>query len=531
MKTTTFFMLLIIWISPIYSMAQQVDISWGPEQKIESDNDRFALIGPDGSGGTYELKEVNSALARRSIRHYNSDGKLINSKKFRIKNEGGTQYFGGILYNKGNMYLITYRFSIRGRINSMCIQEIDPFTLEVSDKVKTLAEAPYRWTPFQFYNQYYLKEVDDKIYVLNVAPEKEKDGTILCIYVFDRGFNFLWKHCQELETKRKLFQLEEFDVAPDGTVTVLASVFKDKRIKVRQGKPNYKYQFFFISDSGKNFRIRDVALEDKLITDMRFSYLANGDIACAGFYSNKYSWTKTNTIAGAFYKSFNSKSTKIKIENYKEFESEFLSKFMGEEDAEEGKEIKNIQLYNLQFMNDGSIIVLAEEFNQYQSAFTFMWTSRTETSTHVITTTTTTTVKTTNFNYNNIVVLKIDPKGNIKWNRMIPKRQKTNSRGIAYVSFAPVIVDDKVYLIYNDNPKNLIENSGRVYSFRNNKEAVVVCAAIDSKGDLQREVLFSAKEAGTLICPRSCSQTDENIVKLYGKKKNKYKWGLLEFIR
>jgi len=49
-----------------------------------------------------------------------------------------------------------------------------------------------------------------------------------------------------------------------------------------------------------------------------------------------------------------------------------------------------------------------------------------------------------------------------------------------YSSFATAYVQDKIYLIYNDNPQNLTAPEGRAFSFRKNKNAVVVCAVTTS---------------------------------------------------
>ncbi|MBN1182802.1 MAG: hypothetical protein JXB49_10980 [Bacteroidales bacterium] len=530
----TFLLIGFIIFSNANSQAQKVNVIWGPEQKIATNKrEQSYLIGHDGNGGMYSLREISGAITRRFIEHYDQNGILLKSRKFRIKNEGGTQFFGGIFFNEGKMYLLTYRFKISNRINSLCIQDIDPVSLTVSKNFQTKVEAPYKWQPFQFQNQFYLREANDKIYVVNIAPDLLTDGTVICINVFDKEFNLQWKHFQGLEYDKNLFRLEDYDIDRNETIRVMASIYEDKNIKVRQGKPNYTYHFFEFSNQGEKYSEYKVSLGDKLITDMRFTYRSNEDIICAGFYSDEYSLLKTNTIAGAFYITLDPNSPQIKLENYLEFDRDFLSNFMSADKAEKGKEIKNIILYNLHLMEDGSVILLAEEYSQFEinTSITFTSTSShsTQWGTYYTTTVTTYTSSWTNFYYDNIIAIKGNPDGIIEWAKIIPKKQHTAADGGIYSSFATAYVRDKIYLIYNDNPRNLTATVDDVYAFRKNNDAVVVCAEIGGDGNISKNALFSAREAEILTCPGSCRQISDNQMEIYGKRGNKFKWGILDF--
>ncbi|MFC2112622.1 hypothetical protein ACFLTA_05075 [Bacteroidota bacterium] len=536
-KVISFFAPLFMCLISIMGQMPDVRVEWGPENPLPGkEKEESFLIEEDENGGFYSLRErykyVNGQVnhVKRYIEHFDKDGQLTGSELFKIKHTGGDRFFHGIFHNEGRMYLVTYHLRRSDKMNVLSVQDIDRETLLVSEEIRAVAEVPYERGLFGFVNVYNIKMVNNRIYAFHSGPQPGSGKTVLSVNVFDKDFNLQWKQSRTLKYPEKLFQPEDFDIDQNGTVRVMATIYKDKKRKLREGKPNYQYHFFVFGDEGKNFKEHSITLGDKLITDMRFTYRPDGDIACAGFYSDQYSVIKTNTIAGAFYVTVDPGSDLVKLENYKAFDQEFLSNFMKMEDAEGGKEIKNINLHNLHFLENGSAILLAEETTQREGGVSMTYITYSYGHDYYTQTTTTMTVTWTNYIHDNIIALRVNPEGMIEWVDLIPKKQHTSADGGRFSSFATGFIGDKIYLIYNDNPKNLTAAPGEVYRFRKkSKESVVVCAEIDYQGNITRKALFSAREAETLACPKSCEQISENKLMMYGIKGKKYKWGILTF--
>ena len=521
-----------------YSQETKITVTWGPEQKGTSgkgDKEQSYLIGEAPNEGKYILREKYKYLygqisnVKRFLEHYDKNGNRLRSEKIIIRHKEGDRFFDGVFFNDGRMYLVTFHLRRNDKMNVLSVQNIDTATMLVDEHIKAVAEVPYKRGLFGFVNQYTIKMLGDRIYVFHAAPEKITDNTLISIHVFDLDFNLKWKFFKSLEFKEKLFQPEDFDVDQNGTVRVLASIYKDKKRKVRKGKPNYEYHFFAIDDEGKKFKEHSVLLGDKFITDMRFTYRANGDIACAGFYSDKGSILKPVTIAGAFYLNVDPESDEVKLENTKAFDEAFLSHFMTMDAASRGKEIKNISLRELSFLDDGSAVLLAEEFTEFETSFSITSISYSYGPSYYTKTISTMTSKWSNFHFDNIIALRINTKGEIEWANILKKKQHTIEDVGMYSSFAVMYYKDRIFLIYNDNPKNLTAGPNELYRFRKNKNAVVVCAEIRPDGSLVKKALFNAREAETLTCPRSCKQISENKMEIYGKKRGKYKFGEIEF--
>jgi hypothetical protein len=538
-KIITFFIITVIWLGTANSQTQQIKVTWGPEQKAatgKKNKQQSYFIAEDNNGGYFSLREKYQYIygqirgIKRYIEHFDRNGIRLGSQKFKLKREWFDEWFDGIYYNKGKMYLVTYYLRKSDKMNVLSVQDIDPTTMHISEYKRPIAVVPYEAGLFKTINSFHMRMVDEKIYVLHVAPEEKNDQTLVSIHVFDKDFNLQWKSFHSLEYREKLFEPEDFDIDHNGTVRLMASIYKDKKRKVRQGKPNYEYHFFVFANKGDDFKEHTISLGDKFITDMKFSYRPNGDIACVGFYSDGRSiFNPKNTITGAFYVTVDPESTNIKIENYKAFDEEFLSNFMSASAAEKGKEIKNIVLRDLHFLNNGSAILLAEEYSEFETKFTTSFTSYEYYDTYYVKTTTTSTATWMNYHCDNIVALRINPEGIIEWTIIITKKQHTAADEGMYSSFATAYVGDKIYLVYNDNPKNLVAAPGEVYGFVKSKNAVVVCAEIDYNGNISKTDLFSAGEAGILTCPQSCRQVSGNMMKIYGEKGKKFKWGVLEF--
>lgn len=417
-----------------YSQPKEVKVTWNPEQKIttgKSEKEQSYNLGSDLSGGFYTLREKYKysfgqiTKVKRFIEHFDSNGDLMGSEKIIIEKENSKRFFDGVYFNQGNMYLVTNSFRSEDKQNVLSVQTINPETLLVEDDIRNIAEVPYKFEFYYWYKHYTIKVVNNKIYALHYGPVKETKQALLGIFVFDKDFIQLWQHKRKLDYKEKLFKLNDYDIDTDGTVRVMATIYKEKKRAVRNGKPNYEYRFFVFSNEGEELIEHTISISDMFITRMRFYYRPNGDIVCVGFYTNENHWFKSNPIAGAFYVAIDPETTNIKMENHKAFSKEILSGSMSAENDKKSNQFKSFDIRKLHFLDDGSSILLAEEATQFETNMSFTFsstsTSNTQYSSYYTTTTTTHNINWTNYHFDRILVVKFNPDGNIEWVNIIPK--------------------------------------------------------------------------------------------------------------
>ena len=124
----------------------------------------------------------------------------------------------------------------------------------------------------------------------------------------------------------------------------------------------------------------------------------------------------------------------------------------------------------------------------------------------------------------------MSPDGKIEWSKKIAKKQVTRNDGGFFSSYALSIVKDKLYFVFNDNPKNLFyKGEGKLYNFNKSKESLVVLVTLDNEGNQTREALFSAKEADILTRPIVCEQISKNEMILFGQRKKTHRFARILF--
>jgi len=201
------------------------------------------------------------------------------------------------------------------------------------------------------------------------------------------------------------------------------------------GKPNYTFRLFYDALEKGDTALNNIEmeLEEKFITDLQLAFTKKGDIIGAGFYSEE----GTKSIKGSYYIKLN----KNKIPERQEKRLRRRS--------EQGKtvELYEYDLDRLILRDDGGVVLLAEQYyiSTYSRSANFASDPYANNRREVV----------NNYHYNDIIIVNINPDGNIEWANKIPKQQTTSGDNGYYSSYQPAVIKNKIYLFYNDNPKNL----------------------------------------------------------------------------
>jgi hypothetical protein len=249
------------------------------------------------------------------------------------------------------------------------------------------------------------------------------------------------------------------------------------------------------------------------------------DIICAGFYSDGDS----DSMKGTYFIKIDHETKEIITESYKKFGSNFITQYMKKGAKKNTKKRmargKNIELYHYDLKDivlkeDGGAVLIGEYYNVI--AKTTVSSSGNGTFS----------TQTTYYYYhNNIIVINISSKGEILWTQKVPKRQVTNGPKY-FVSYASMVTDHKIYLLYNDNPKNLIagkNNKGNIYSLNRPKKSVIVLASLDANGKLTREILPKPAKTKLYLNPNASIQINDDTMIIFAQKGKKYRYAKLTF--
>lgn len=516
------------------NQSDKVEIKWGDEVKSARKKTLSDIIAHDESGFYAIQREAKGLFGNSSeisIDHYNSDANQTKSIELKIVNGKKDMVYEKILHLKDKLLLFSTYEDQKSKMHSLFVQTIDKKTLQPNSDTKKLANIDYSGNRRTNSGEYSIGTSSDgsKVLVFYNQPydkgEKEKFG----FSVFDDAMNLIWSRDIILPYNDELFDIERRKVDNDGNVYLLNTVYKEKRRKKRNGEPNYQYTILCYKKGVENSDEYPIDLPGKFVTDMQFTIASNKDIVCAGFYSDM----GTYSIKGTYYISIDAKTKEIKSQSYKEFSIDVMLENLTERQQkklekkiEKGKDVElyEYDLDNIILRDDGGAILVGEQY--FLNIVTTTQTINTGTST------TTTTISTYYYNYNDIIVVNIDPKGQIEWVKKIPKRQvTTNDRGF-YSSYVMSINKGKLYFIFNDNPKNLLvktTESNKYEKFSNQKGSVAVLVVVDKDGNYKKEPLFKTADAEVMIRPKVCEQISGNEMILFGQRKKAERFAKLTF--
>lgn len=515
----------VLFLSVIASttQAQLVDVEWGPSFKRTGWGGFDEILGETSDGffvtrkkmtglTTYDLfiekySKKNFAL-EFSTPVYNEQLYSERAKKNRYMEVSGTIMLNENIvvfiseYDRTNDTYTSYaqKVNLNGELDGGLI------TLDVYKTPEKSLRGRYEFMaspdkkhvilyykrPFKIYN-------DEKFKIKKFTEELQP--------VWEKDFVFPYKD--------KDFNLTKIAVMNDGNVYMLARIFMDNE-EAREKKNNmeatYYYKLLSFADTDtiqdENLKETDISISKKWITDVTFT-IRNDEIICSGFYADK----KDMAVNGMFFMRIERNTAKIRALDTEEFSKSFLAEFMGVKKAERGIGLRDFELNDLILKNDGSVILIAE-----QSYIKSVCTTDTREITRCR----------DYYYYNDILVVKINSNGVIEWNARIPKRQMDSKEGY-YLSYAWAIKGDKLYFLYNENPKNLKVTDPRMLKHVNIPNSVTVLADINSKGEVSRDVLFSAKELSKLyLRPKMCRQINLNEMIIFAINGKNNMWGKLK---
>ena len=128
--------------------------------------------------------------------------------------------------------------------------------------------------------------------------------------------------------------------------------------------------------------------------------------------------------------------------------------------------------------------------------------------------------------YKNALIITFDKMGNLKWTAFLPKYQQSSI--YSAISFGSFIYNNELYIMYNDNPKNLIMESTNVHIAQGHSTFSFVSLKFDKDGKMEKETILPASNKSHSICvePQSLKLFGDDVI-LIAKEGENYKIGKL----
>ncbi len=526
LKTPGFIFLVTLFIlfCKTTSAQSNVKVEFSEQYEEPKGSVVFDVVGYDDGGfvfGRYNRKGLTHINI--SLEKYSKSLKFLTIRDYESELNGLDVDYSSPFYFQDQLYLIGTTYDKKTKKRNLYYNEVDKSTMSLKNKEVliqsiqendngSLALANYAFSRDQkvlaFYNlPGYLKKTA-VLAGFSIPLSKSSTETKGSVAVYGGDMEKMWDLNFTFPYSEKLYSVKDATIGNNGDFYILGKLFEEKGKSKTAGAPNYQYVINAFSGKGTNKKEYKISLDKYYITDCSFTISNDNKIICAGFYSEK----GYGNIMGSFYLSIDPETEKILTKGVSPFDVEFLKLFMSDSRAEKGKELPNFDLDQIVIREDGGAVLIGEEYYVTVS---------TTTSSNGSTTTRTT------YHYNDIIVININPDNSVEWATKIPKRQ-AGSSGF-YLSYAAHIKDDKIYLIFNDNEKNLDEiKPDKIYPY-DGKDSYATLVTINENGTWKKSALFSNKETGVILRPIVSEQINDDELIMYAEKGRKYVIGKITF--
>ncbi len=570
MKNIRFSLMLILSSFFIDANAQQVanadnrtpaTMVWSDEYQEPSNTEIQKIIATEG-GGFYTLRLHKGGLIgggkqKPIIEYYNSKMKMVRSRELDLDYKGKERFLKDVVMVGGRLWMLSYFYNEKHEKTYLFAQEVNKSTLNLTKDMVMIGEQDETNRERQDVFSLAQSRDSSKIVIFNRQPNS-KDGQSFSLAVYDADFNQQWGKEAKLPYGKKNFSVEDYQVDNHGNVYLLGIIYTEGSNRLeRRGKPTYQYDIVaYLKDSTLDVQEYKIQLKEKFVTDLTFRIADDGDIVCAGFYSEK----DAKGMKGSCFFKINPRTKDMTSISTREFDFNFVtanlsnkSKIQAKaavdrDDKERAPELFDYNLDKLIMRSDGGVILIAEQYfveermlnnnlygyspyglspygysswnSPYYSSYYDPYGSRYNRSNRR---------SDYYFNYNDIIVVNIQPDGEIAWTTRVPKRQISVNDGGLYSSYSMSIVADKLYFAYNENPKNLDPKRDKTVAETPDKYSVVTLAEVARDGSLKRYPMFSNRDKGVVTRPKICRQVGRRDMAVYGESGRAYRFGILSF--
>lgn len=326
-----------------------------------------------------------------------------------------------------------------------------------------------------------------KFGVFTNPPYERKQSENFYVRMYGRDLEELWNADIELKYRDDQYAIMDFEVSNDGSVYVL-SYYDAHPNQIAFNARDRIYNLIQINGMSGTTEVVDFELELNNVAVHNIGMecdLLDGTMAISGFYGEK----NFLDMDGAIYLSFDQVAGEVVTTSLTPFSSDFVAQF-NRIRAKQGKGIRRDFVFrNFMARPDGGAYVVAED---YEVVVRTVQTGRGTTTTNYY------------YYYRDIVVLSIDPNGEIAWYAHIPKRQSSMNDGGYYLGYILLQNEEGLHFVYNDHKKNIKRwGKKQLRPYTNSRNGVLAMVTLTHEAQMQYHVLDGSSRQRFKVAPRS----------------------------
>lgn len=522
MKKILFFYFLL---SFRLSFAQDLTfIDWGPENLV---NSRIGMVLPEKQLNFF-VAEINQFLFRSStsVARYEG-GEKIKSKKISTVHNGIQLSIQDIISFRGQ--LLVFFSQKKGGVNTLYLLQYDNELLP-TDELKEVASFTYG-SKFYSKGEYsIIKSENENYFCVNFfLPGKNESKDILGFVVYDSLYQQKKYNEIEIPFTPEYSAIEARHLSNNGEFAVGLSIFNYASNGVWRDYSRIEKSVILYTN-GDSLKQQELFLDKNKVYNYEIQSLKKND-KTSFFVTGTFGEISNGGAKGVFFQRFYLEDTTNSLSKVLEFPNYFLEEETQKNrieflDFQSNTTPKENQLLNYAFravfpQEDGGIIIVAEQYYFYEQA-----TTDARGMSQMV----------NHYQYNDILIYKIDSLGTFSWIKKIPKSQHSINDYGYFLSTKVIESKNKIYCFFNDLTYNYTEmgiyNSGsNTFNFPvRKKECVLAVATIDiSTGEVFRSVLSKTADTDGFVSLKISQVNKRTNEILFYSTRIKDQFGVLTF--
>jgi hypothetical protein len=338
-----------------------------------------------------------------------------------------------------------------------------------------------------------VSEENRNLILITRRPFFKSQNTSYFVRKYDKNFKLVWEDVVVLPYEAKNFEFK--DLAYDGNDKIMVlskrmdvtGMITNKLKKIE----NNKYNLWVFKHETNSINEFEISLQDKWITDIRIMY-KNEKIFVTGYYSNKRNISLKGIFNIRFDEDLNMLGAMVKS-----ISEEDMMKFIRKDQVDTKTHLNDFYLREAYVLDNEEIVLIGEKYYKEIDSY---YDPRTDISSY-----------TDVYNYNSVLITKIDAQGKGIKNIKLPKYQSTINDNGYYSSVSYGTYGNSVWVFFNDSEKNALLGNDIEADYKvvyNNRRVVPMYVKIDSSNVVQRKPL-NILEDGFLMVPRYSDQLED----------------------
>ena len=482
------------------AFAQSATVTWGDEFKLRKGSTDLSVIHADNTG--VYVKESHRALkayfviaatTRESASLIKLDKNLTEVYRNDFNKELKGKEYEAFFFLQDKLFILATDYSRKEKTLTLFAAEINKQDGELAGEWKEVTswQKEEKNDGIDFKATY--NSDSTKMVIVSTLTEKEKNT--FEVRQFDQNMKSTGKPIIiSNEFERRKYQLEDVLYASNGNVVMVGRIYDYQEGKKQKAKflefQNYNVRIY--NNAGNQVKDINTDISAKWLVSTKLLQIPNKDLVLAAFYSDT---KRGKEINGMLIQRIDPQTGEVISTSQKDISTTMITSLEDDTDDDgddetrkerkERQKLEKIQdegegfskymrFRNFIFTPDNGLVILAEKYHHY----TYTTTSTSYSGSGFGNSTTTTTRTYEVYECGDLMMSKMDIKGNINWLHVVPKQQReviqtgsNTSPGYGgfsagtsffdnsfnwpfYAGFGALSGNNSISIIFNDHKKN-----------------------------------------------------------------------------